>query len=363
MTEFALGLMSGTSMDGIDVAVIDVHQHQLIVAKTFPYSAPIYEKVKKVMNGECFDASFFAQLDREIGLEFANAANQMIQQMTPQQKNALRVIGSHGQTVCHQPKGYLPFTWQMGCPHTISQLCARPVVFHFRNANIAAGGQGAPLAPIYHQQLFGKTQEAAVVNIGGISNISFISPQRMEGYDVGPGNCLMDAWIEKNLQLHFDSQGAWSASGTISYELLEQMSQDAFLTTQYPKSIGKEYYSMGWLENYLQGFHLSPQDVQATLCAYTVMVIAEQIKTQLPVNREVWICGGGAKNLEILKGIKIQLNQYHVRTTSEAGVSEDYLEAMMMAWLGWMRYTQQSINLHSIMGGNIGHQLVGLICE
>jgi anhydro-N-acetylmuramic acid kinase len=120
---------------------------------------------------------------------------------------------------------------------------------------------------------------------------------------------------------------------------------------------------MDWLENSLKGLHLSPQDVQATLCAYTVLVITEQIKAQLPADKDVWICGGGAKNLEIVKGLKNELRGYQVRISHEAGISEDYLEAMMMAWLGWMRYTQQPINLHAIMGGKLGPQLVGLICE
>jgi anhydro-N-acetylmuramic acid kinase len=141
------------------------------------------------------------------------------------------------------------------------------------------------------------------------------------------------------------------------------LSKDPFLTAPYPKSIGKEYYSMAWLEHHLQGLNLNPQDVQATLCAYTVMVIAHQIELQLPLGRSVWICGGGAKNLEILKGLQNRLSQYQVRVTHDAGFSEDYLEAMMMAWLGWMRYTKQPINLYSIMGGKPEPQLVGLICE
>lgn len=363
MTQYAMGMMSGTSMDGIDVAVIDIHSHQLLCADTFPYSSEVSAKLKEVMKGKAFNASFFSLLNRQIGIDFAEAAQRILNLMTLEQIQDLQVIGTHGQTVCHQPLGDVPYTWQMGCPHTIAQICKKPVVFDFRNGNIAAGGQGAPLAPLYHQQLFGQKNDAIVVNIGGISNLSFVSPTSMRGYDVGPGNCLMDLWIDRNLGLSFDHSGAWAASGKVSQLLLSELLRDGFLQQNSPKSIGKEYYSMEWLDNYIKNFNLDPQDVQATLCRYTVEIIAREIKYGSTSKSIVWLCGGGAKNLEIVRGLQQSLIGFEVKLTSEANISEDYLEAMMIAWLGWMRYSNHPIDLYAIMGGHHRKQLVGMICE
>lgn len=363
MMEYAMGLMSGTSMDGIDVAVIDVHTHDLIVADTFPYSLELANQIRRVMQGDCFNADVFALLNRQIGIEFGYAAFRILQSMSSEQVHYLKVIGSHGQTVCHHPIGEVPYTWQMGCPHSIAQICHKPVVFDFRNGNVAQGGQGAPLAPLYHQQLFGRETEAVVVNIGGISNLSMVSPTQMRGYDVGPGNCLMDAWIHRHLGLSYDQMGTWAASGTVLPELLAALLQDPFIYQAAPKSIGKEYYSLTWLEHYLQNGAWVPQDVQATLCAYTAEVIAQEIREKCQPNQLVWLCGGGAKNQEVVNAIRHSLPQFQVKLTSEGGISEDFLEAMMMAWFAWMRYTHKPVPLYSIMGGVMDAQLVGMICE
>jgi len=362
MENLALGLMSGTSMDGIDIVIIDVDSKQLIYSATTPYEHLLANKLRDVMHATSFDMNFFAELNREVGFAFAEAAFQALEHIGQDIARKVRVIGSHGQTICHHIGKPIAYTWQIGCPYAILEVCQLPVVADFRSKNVAQGGQGAPLAPLFHQELFGRDFETtAVVNIGGISNVSIISKEKpLIGYDIGPGNCLMDAWIIKHQNLYFDANGAWAKQGKVSDELLNHLMTDSFINAPYPKSIGKEYFSLSWLDEKLAAKELPPEDVQATLLAFTAKSIANEIKKITPKKSSVFICGGGAKNAFLLETIQTYLNDYIVKSTDFLGFSSDYLEAMMIGWLAWMRVNEHEFDLSSIMGGK-NKQMLGII--
>ena len=359
MRPLALGLMSGTSMDGIDVAIGDMSCQSLVLAKTIPYSKELSEKLKVVMKGHPFDMCFFAELHREVGVAFANAAALLMNELN----EPIQVVGSHGQTICHQIRPPLPFTWQIGCPYTIYEMLKVPVVFDFRSHNVVQGGQGAPLAPLYHQYLWSNQAPVAVVNIGGISNISFIQENHaLMGYDIGPGNCLSDAWIATHFDASYDKFGRWAAKGQVSKALLNRMLSDPFFQQASPKSIGKEYFSLNWLKHHINGMFLLHEDVQATLIYLTAYLIASEIKKHMPANTKVYICGGGVKNQELMRHLRELLPDQTIKTTDEVGVSSDFLEAMMMAWLGWCRIKKIRHQVSSVIGGQ-DQQYLGLICQ
>ncbi|MDQ5883691.1 MAG: Anhydro-N-acetylmuramic acid kinase [Pseudomonadota bacterium] len=359
MKTLALGLMSGTSMDGIDVAIVDMQDQRLVMGQTFAYPKELSEKLKVVMKGHPFDMCFFAELNREVGQAFAKAAKTLVQELN----EPIQVIGSHGQTLCHQVHQELPFTWQIGCPYTIYEELKVPVVFDFRSHNVVQGGQGAPLAPLYHQYLWSKSRPVAVVNIGGISNISLLRENLpLVGYDIGPGNCLSDAWIATHFDATYDKEGRWAAKGQISQVLLDKLLSDAFFQKPYPKSIGKEYFSLSWLTKYMEGMVLLHEDVQATLIYLTARLIADEIKRQMPIDARVCICGGGVKNQVFMNHLRMLLNPMVVQSTDEIGISSDFLEAMMMAWLGWCRLQNVRHDVSSVLGGH-DQQFLGLICQ
>lgn len=359
MRTLALGLMSGTSMDGIDVAIVDMNDQSLVLGKTFAYPKELSEKLKVVMKGHPFDMCFFAELNREVGLAFAKAAKALVKELN----EPIQVIGSHGQTLCHQVHQEISFTWQIGCPYTIYEELKVPVVFDFRSHNVVQGGQGAPLAPLYHQYLWSKTKPVAVVNIGGISNISLIRDnQPLVGYDIGPGNCLSDAWIATHFDETYDKEGRWASKGQVSQSLLDNILKDDFFQKPYPKSIGKEYFSLSWLKKYMDGMVLLHEDVQATLIYLTARLIASEIKRQMPLNSHIYICGGGVKNQVLMNHLQTLLSPLKVQSTDRVGVSSDFLEAMMIAWLGWCRIQNIRHDVSSVIGGH-DRQLLGLICQ
>ena len=363
MQDLALGLMSGTSMDGIDVAIVQVSNQQLIFGHTYHYSEELKNDLKQVMMGQVFDMNFFARLHKRVGIEFANAAYQSISQLSKSKQQAIKVIGSHGQTLCHNTMVDVPYTWQIGCPHEIFQRCKIPVVYDFRGKNVSQGGQGAPLAPLYHSHLFGINDDIAVVNIGGISNISILSSKYpVLGYDVGPGNCLLDSWINHCRGLSIDQDGLWASTGKIDEDLLSELMYDKFIQLRVPKSIGKEHFNLQWLQHRLQRFNLSPESVQATLVALTARVIALEVKKYLPKGAKVYLCGGGVRNQYLKLVLQDELIEYEVMTTEQLGISSDYLEAMMIAWLAWSRLDGHLYELTPLMGGQ-NQQTLGLICD
>lgn len=345
-----IGLMSGTSMDGIDAALVNVADNTLIAGITRPYGHEARVRLKAVLSGNGLLPSGVSQLNTLLGLEFAAAVQQLLA-MTEVSIFDVIAIGSHGQTICHDALADIPYTMQLGCPHTISELTGMTVVADFRTRDLVLGGKGAPYAPLYHQVLFGHLADAiAVVNIGGIANITmFTAEKQVSGYDTGPGNCLMDAWVQRHLEMPYDASGAWALTGKVITPLLNTLLADPYFQQASPKSIGKEYFSLEWLTQYCHADYLV-QDIQATLLVLTATSIAEAVQqTRIQPSRLV-ICGGGAHNHALLRELGARLPGVDVDSTQALGVDPDYLEAMMFAWLADKAVTHTPLDLSAITG-------------
>ncbi len=345
-----IGLMSGTSMDGIDAALVDMPLNRLIHGVTLKYSDEVHHLLTQLVNEQQINLTTFCQLHVLVGREFARAVQQLLDE-SKVDAQVIRAIGSHGQTVCHDAMGAIPYTLQLGCPHTISELTGIEVVADFRMRDLVNGGQGAPFAPLYHQELVSHTNEAiALVNVGGIANVTLLAPsQSTIGWDVGPGNCLMDAWINKHLNKEYDAQGAWAAQGRVLPELLRAMLADPFFKELPPKSIGKEYFSLSWLATLLPK-EFNPQDIQATLLALTASCIGNSILESGLAIKKVYLCGGGTHNTQLHTYLSQLLPNVLVASTVDLNINPDYLEAMMFAWLACQTINRTPVDLSSITG-------------
>ncbi|WP_367605566.1 anhydro-N-acetylmuramic acid kinase [Legionella sp. W05-934-2] len=347
MAYFA-GLMSGTSMDGMDAVIIDEH-NRLINGHTFNYKEKTYQLLSRVVQNRHADLADIGTLHRTIAIEFAESYNQLLS-MSQIQASDVAAIGFHGQTISHRTLEKPFYTYQLGCASTLAAETSTTVVADFRSMDIALGGQGAPLAPLYHDYCFGRLQDrVAIVNIGGIANLSmFIDEQLVAGYDIGPGNCLMNSWIKAIQNVEFDKDGAWAACGHVNQGLLKKLLKDHYFHLSGPKSVDREYFSLAWLKNQLKP-GIPSEDVQATLLELTAMTIANQVQLFSPVNQLI-LCGGGVHNTQLNQRISYLLPNTTVSPSSQFGINENYLEAMMMAWLAKERLNQRAFNLASITG-------------
>ena len=347
---FFIGLMSGTSMDGVDAALVDVSTHTLIAGITRPYSEAAEQLLQAILRGEQTGLYVLSQLNTVLGREFALAVHQVLEKarVSPEE---IVAIGSHGQTICHDAEADIPYTVQLGCAHTIAELTGISVVADFRTRDIVLGGQGAPFAPLYHQALFASLGiPLAVVNVGGIANVTFISPgMGVRGYDTGPGNALMDLWAQKHLETPYDKNGAWGASGCVIEPLLSALLDDVYFHLPAPKSIDKAYFSEHWLSSFLRPSDAS-QDIQATLVALTAVTIAQAIKaSECGLTRAV-LCGGGVHNETLMNAIRAQLPDVQIDSTAAFGVNPDFLEAMMFAWFADKTLNNVPLDLTRITG-------------
>jgi len=296
-------------------------------------------------------------LDRQVGECFRNAARAVITKSGVASGNII-AIGSHGQTLRHQPNAVAPFSLQIGNAQTIAAGTGTTTVANFREADIAAGGQGAPLVPPFHQWLFGSEHRNRVIlNIGGIANITVLPADGSDtiGFDTGPGNGLMDAWIARHLELSFDSQGEWAASAGVVESLLERFCSDPYFALHPPKSTGFEYFNPLWLQAY-ETDRFDPADVQATLCELSASTIADAIRAYAANTHEVLVCGGGVHNTELMRRLKRQLPTASVTTTLSAGLDPDWVEAVAFAWLAMRTMNGLTGNLPSVTGAT--HKVV-----
>ncbi|MCH9694600.1 MAG: anhydro-N-acetylmuramic acid kinase [Gammaproteobacteria bacterium] len=356
MSDYFVGLISGTSMDGIDAVVVRFGDHSLDVAATCSYSYP--ESLRTELLA-AIRAPLDVELDsdralhRRVGECFRDAALKVIKRSECGQ-HELRCIGSHGQTLRHQPDIDEPFSLQIGDADIIAEGTGLPVIANFRQADISAGGQGAPLVPPFHQWLFRSDRhDRVVVNIGGIANITVLpaSNELVTGFDTGPGNGLMDAWIRQHRGDPYDANGEWAASGTVDEALLLQMLQDPYFATVAPKSTGFEYFNPAWLARF--GLHnLKPADVQATLCELTARTIAADIARAAPNCDEIFICGGGAHNQNLMQRLSQNIPETKVESTATVGLDPDWVEAIAFAWLAMRTQNNETGNLPSVTGAS-----------
>ncbi len=352
MSELYIGLMSGTSADGINAALVDFSHTPLKLVHQYysPFPLNLRQAILSLYQPGINEIKRMSELDVILGKMFANAANTLLQE-SKTQAQSIRAIGSHGQTIRHYPTEQ--FTLQIGDPNIITAETGITTIADFRRCDIAQGGQGAPLVPAFHQAIFAEAKKPCVIlNIGGISNITLLSDdskQSVLGFDTGPGNALLDDWVEKHLKQTYDKNGAWAAQGNIDQPLLKNLLADSFFKRSPPKSGGREYFNLRWLENYLSN-SISPVDVQATLTALTVHSIVDAIKLYC-LQGEIFVCGGGVHNLFLMEQLKNHASpSLSVRSTHELGIDPDVVEAIAFAWLAKQTLMGKTGNVTAVTG-------------
>ena len=329
MALFFIGAISGTSVDGLDLAMIDVEPivPRIIDATTAPIPDALADSLRSLVLPAGGELDRMAGADAELGELIGRSAHAFAG------SRRVRAIGSHGQTIRHEPRKSPGWTIQIGDPHRIAELSGFDTVADFRRRDLAAGGEGAPLVPPFHEALFKPSRGArVVVNIGGISNMTILAPELTIGFDTGPGNALLDAWIREHRGSAFDRDGAWSATGTVIPGLLTKLEQDGFVRAPPPKSTGKDLYNLDFLRPCLQGSE-DPADVQATLAEFTASTISRAVETWAPANADVVVCGGGRLNGDLMDRLRRQLIVRDVMPTETLGFDGDAIEAAAFAWL------------------------------
>ena len=336
--DYYIGLMSGTSVDGIDAALtaFEGDRPHLVATYYQPYTEALRTDILTLCRSKTAPLEQFGALDVELGRQFAAAVAELLARAKITPEN-VRAIGSHGQTVRHRPMGSHPFTLQIGDPNIIAQTTGITTVADFRRRDMAAGGEGAPLVPAFHHTVFAADRSRVVLNIGGIANVTWLpttTTDRVIGFDTGPGNTLMNAWIGRHLGRTHDEDGQWAASGQVNAPLLNALCADEYCSRPPPKSTGPEYFHLDWLDGILAHHApLPPGEVQATLCAFTAATIANAVHTHCPRTQEVLVCGGGVHNTTLMTHLARRLAPCVVSSTTTQGVDPDWVEAMAFAWL------------------------------
>ncbi|MBL4851170.1 MAG: anhydro-N-acetylmuramic acid kinase [Gammaproteobacteria bacterium] len=356
--------MSGTSVDGIDAALINIDHGKsklnCIATYSTPFAAPIRDKILAACTSRPSHANQVFELDQQLAQCYADAVLQLLQG-TKQTYADIAAIGNHGQTINHAPGATPPFSLQVGNAHRLADLTKIPVVSDFRSADLAAGGQGAPLTPAFHDYIFHNREENRVVaNLGGIANISILpkeSNTAVIGFDTGPANGLMDCWVEQHHDTRYDHNGEWAASGKIDQDLLLTMLADAYFQLAPPKSTGREMFNSTWLRNILNspGGHrkhnkIKSQDVQATLCELTAITLANAIKRYASNSTRLILCGGGTHNTTLVRQLQQHLPSLTIDSSDKFGIDPSYVEAIAFAWLADRHLNKLCGNLPSATG-------------
>lgn len=343
------GLMSGTSLDGIDAVLANFSGGGRLLHTTYhPYPPELRRRLLSLHHPQSDELHLAAATGNELARRYAAAIGQLLQEAAVP-ASRVTAIGCHGQTVRHCPEpGY---TIQLGNPALLAELTGIAVVADFRSRDIAAGGQGAPLVPAFHAAMFGHAKRhRVVVNIGGIANLTNLPPRgEVIGFDCGPGNALLDAWISRQTGRDFDRNGAWAAEGRGIPGLLERLLEHPFFQQAPPKSVGRELFGLDWLATALTGDE-SAQDVQATLLQLTVASIANAVHAYCPGAQEIYLCGGGARNTALASSLQHALSPAKVAPTDALGVNADWLEAFAFAWLARQALHRAPGNLPSVTG-------------
>ena len=338
MSSIYIGLISGTSADGIDAIAVrfdETNNPQQIGSLAYPLEDSLRQKIFSIQSNSV-TLEEIGQLDTQLGEVFAYAALELIQSNNIS-KNDIAAIGSHGQTVKHNPDAKHPYTIQLGNPSVISEITSITTVADFRRRDIAAGGQGAPLVPAFHQSWFSQNKNAAVLNMGGIANLTVLANDQSEpklGFDTGPANTLLDAFVRKHLQKPYDDDGAWAKEGTVQNALLNSLLKHPYFRKAPPKSADISQFNLKWLDNFLDMFsNVAAQDVAATLVELTIHSITDALKTWAPDVKQVVACGGGCRNSFLMEKLAKQLQPVLLTTSDAYGLDVDWVEAAAFAWL------------------------------
>ncbi|MCH8537097.1 MAG: anhydro-N-acetylmuramic acid kinase [Alkalimonas sp.] len=330
-----IGIMSGTSLDGIDLVLVDFSETtpRLLQSVLHPFPLELKAELSALARPGANEIERMGPAEQQLALCYAAGVAALLQQAALKPED-IQAIGCHGQTIRHRPDGRYPFSYQIGNMHLLAAETGIRVIADFRRKDMAYGGQGAPLVPAFHQAVFARpATNRAVVNIGGIANISVLTADGIViGYDTGPGNCLMDDWVQLHRQQAYDADGGMASAGQLQPELLQKMLQDPYFSQTAPKSTGREYFHLAWLQQQLTGEE-SSVDVQRTLCRLTAQSIADCIRPYQV--SDVYICGGGVHHPVLMQDLQQLLSPAQVVATDAAGVAADWVEAIAFAWLAW----------------------------
>ncbi len=349
-----IGIMSGTSLDGVDVVLCEIDTSECTLLSSLEYPIPLELKsdILMVIEGKS-TVEALGEIDHRLGLLFTQAVGALLIRENID-ANSIKAIGSHGQTLWHAPSGEYPFTMQLGDPNILAAKTGIAVVADFRRKDVALGGQGAPFAPAFHKFIFSNIKHGlSIVNIGGMANITVLD-DKLIGYDTGCGNVLLDMWIAEHQGVSYDKDGEWAKTGSVDYGLLDRMMSDDYFEESYPKSTGREKFNNTWLQTHLSGHTHNPEDVQRTLLELTAMSISNEV---LRFNRDMaLLCGGGAKNSFLVERIKALMPNVEVGIAKNA----DEIEAMTFAWLAYKRVHKEKVNLKDVTGAKENTILGGI---
>lgn len=356
MSSLYIGLMSGTSVDGIDAVLIDFAEQPIGVITSSHFNIPtdLQETLLAFNTAAKDELDMYASSDVLLGKLFAQCVNDLLNS-TPYSAKDVAAIGSHGQTIRHYPNGKTPTTLQIGDPNIIAEITGITTVADFRRRDMAAGGQGAPLVPAFHAEIFHHASEdRAILNLGGIANLTLLPAdknQKVIGFDTGPANCLLNDWIKHCQQRDYDETGHWSGSGNVIQELLDTFLADPYFTLSPPKSTGRDYFQLEWLQKMLQKVGaLKDVDVQSTLAELTATSIANDLRKYTPKIKRLFVCGGGIHNQDLLKRLQTCLPDFTIASTTTLGVDPDFVEATAFAWLAKQTLNHRTGNLCSVTG-------------
>ncbi|WP_314914646.1 anhydro-N-acetylmuramic acid kinase [Acinetobacter harbinensis] len=370
MTAIYIGVMTGTSMDGVDIVAASFDPLQLHATLTLPFDLDLRDELMALTLPGDNEIDRMGKADVALAKMIGQGINQLIEEHNLPRKQ-IKAIGSHGQTIRHRPEH--GFTLQIGDANIITEITQIPVVADFRRRDMAAGGQGAPLVPAFHQALFQHDSiHRVILNLGGIANVSLLpagQPEAVYGFDTGPANILMDAWCHRYTGQPYDENGNWAAYGQPIRSLLERLQSHEYFSKEPPKSTGREDFNLDWLDEQLADWRNdveymeledTPENVQATLLKLTTRAIKKAIYRSGMSTGEVYVCGGGAYNSHLLEQLRWRLRKHHwsVQTTSVLGLAPTWVEATAFAWLAMRFVHQQSANLPAVTGAE-GYRILG----
>ncbi|MER0169213.1 MAG: anhydro-N-acetylmuramic acid kinase [Nitrosomonas sp.] len=359
---YYIGIMSGTSLDGVDAALVDFSTAAPVLLRTFfcPYDDELREQLLALHQPGHDELNRAAILSNQLSSLYAQATAGVLEN-TGIAARQITAIGCHGQTIRHCPEAGKNYTIQLINAALLAELTQITVVADFRSRDIAAGGQGAPLVPAFHHAVFKHADHhRVIVNIGGIANITRLDHhQSVSGFDCGPGNLLMDAWCSRHTGNTYDKDGQWAASGRIIPALLERFLSEDFFARKPPKSTGRDLFNLYWLEQKLCGDE-APRDVQATLLQLTATTIARSIQEHCPAAEEIYLCGGGAHNTTLVDRLTVSMPGKIVALTDQLGVAADWVEAFAFAWLAHQAIMRKAGSLAEVTGAR-GNRILGAI--
>lgn len=372
--ELFIGLMSGTSLDGVDAVLADIGTggtwQGVLVHHHVPYDAALRRDLLALNASGPDELHRAAEAAHAVTLRYAEAVSGLLAQgradaVRRTADDAVVAIGAHGQTVRHRPHafGVQGYTLQLLHPATLAELTGVDVVADLRARDVAAGGEGAPLVPAFHHAVFARPgADVVVVNIGGIANLSVLpAAGPVLGFDCGPGNALMDEWAERHLGTPFDADGAWAAQGRVQAPLLAALRSEPYFDAPVPKSTGRDLFHSAWLQRHLSDSGaLAPADVQATLCELTAGTIADAVRRHAAGHGELLVCGGGARNGRLMARLAALLAPMAVRSTAERGLPPMQVEAAAFAWLAWAHVKRRPGNLSAVTGA-AGPRVLGAL--